>query len=90
MVNNNSGDFGKLASNLLSSSKAQKISSKQDDIMKLANSAEGKKVSQIVDGKDLVQAMEKGDVSVMQNAIKNIMKTEEGARLVQQIDKMMK
>jgi len=91
MANQNSGgDFGKLADSLLDNSKIQKISSKQSDIEKLANSAEGKKVSELVDKKSLVQAIEKGDASVMQNAIKNIMKTEEGARLVQQINEMMK
>ena len=85
-------DIEKMGSNLMGASKAERLSSKKDEIKKLADTQDAQKVMEIVD-KDsslITKAMKDGDVSSLKGALNNILKTEEGTRLVKKINDMMK
>ena len=85
-------DMDKMSSSLMGASKAEKLSSKKDEINKLADTQDAKKVKDIVD-KDsalITKAMKDGDISSLKGALNNIIKTEEGARLVKKINELMK
>ena len=86
-----STDFEKLANDFMNSNKGEKIMSKADEIKKIAKSNDGKKVMKMMGNtNDLKAAMEKGDTETLQNVIKNVMSTEEGARLAQQLSDLLK
>lgn len=84
-------DIDKMGS-LMGASKAEKLSSKKGEIEKLADTQDAQKVKEIVDKDSAVitKAMKDGDVSSLKGALNNILKTEEGARLVKKINDMMK
>lgn len=85
-------DMDKLAGDLMASSTAEKLASKKGVIQKLAETKDAQKVQKLVekDSAAITQAMKKGDVASLKGALGNILKTEEGARLIKQINEMMK
>lgn len=86
-----STDFEKLASEFMKSKDSSKIMSKADEIKKIATSNDGQKVMKMMGNTDkLKAAMEKGDTDTLQNVIKNVLSTEEGARLAQQLSELLK
>ena len=67
------------------------LSSKKDELEKLANSAEGQKVKAMMDPDGSIQAAyEKGDMESVRRAVTGILKTEEGARLAKQLSDLFK
>ncbi|MGE4485278.1 MAG: hypothetical protein AB7C97_09245 [Oscillospiraceae bacterium] len=67
------------------------LSSKKDELEKLANSADGQKVKSMMDpGGRIQSAYEQGDMETVRRAVTDIMKTEEGARLAKQLSDLLK
>ncbi len=85
-------DLGKMANDLLNSSEGAKLSEKKDDIEKLINSREGQNVKNMLSGNEanLKAAFANGDMSTLQQALAEVLKTEDGAKLAQQIQNLMK
>lgn len=85
-------DLGKLAGNFLNDEQAKKLSSKESDLMGLANTADGKKIRAIAekDSANLEKAVQTGDLAGLQSTLKNILSTEEGVRLAKTLNDMMK
>lgn len=84
-------DFNKAANDLLNTPAGSKLSGKQDELNKLIDSPEGQKVKDMLSGEEtnVMAALEKGDVASLKKTLSNILKTEEGARLAEQLRKMM-
>lgn len=86
-----STQFEKLAGEFMSNAKGSKLQSKADEIKKIATSSDGQKVMKMMGNtEDLKAAMEKGDTETLQNVIKKVMSTEEGARLARQLSELLK
>ena len=86
-MKNNHNNF---SSDLLNTPQCKKIMDKKNDIEKLANSSDGQKVREILNGSgDLMSAAKNGDMATLQNTLKNILNTEEGTRLAKKISDMM-
>lgn len=85
-------DINKAASDFLKTPAGAKLSGKQDEINKLIDSPEGQKVKNMLSGNEanVMSALERGDTAVLKQTLSNILKTEEGARLTEQLLKMMK
>ena len=80
-----------IARQLLSNSDSQKISSKKKELSALASSSDGQNVKNMLDGKvDIEKALAKGDVDSIKKAISEIMATESGARLINNLGQIMK
>jgi len=76
-------DISKLASN-------DKIRGKEQELKKLADSKDGERIKQMVDGDALQKALDEGDTAALQSTISNVLKTEEGARLLSQLEQLFK
>jgi hypothetical protein len=76
-------DINKLLGNLQQPGKA-------DVLKKAAASSDGKRLSQMIDGKEAEAAVKSGDMEAMQNILKKVLSTDEGKRLAKQLDEMMK
>ena len=83
-------DFKKIADELLKTPAGSKL--KKDEVNKLLDSSDGQKVKQMLErgDADLLGAVRKGDMDTLKTALAGILKTQEGARLADQIMKMMK
>ena len=68
----------------------EKVRGKEDRIKKLAESADGEKIKSMVDGDRLKAAFEKGDTKTVQDTLKTVLATDEGARLLKQLEEMFK
>ena len=76
-------DISKLASN-------EKIRGKEQKLKKLADSKDGEKIKQMVDGDALQKALDEGDTAALQSTISKVLKTDEGARLLSQLEQLFK
>ena len=76
-------DISKFTSN-------EKIKGKERELEKLANSADGEKIKQMVDGDALQKALDAGDTAALQSTIAQVLKTDEGARLLTQLEQLFK
>ena len=85
-----STDFQKLASDLIQGKGGGQLAGKTDAIKKLADSADGKRVSAMMEGSDAVRrAVERGDADAMKKLIGNVLATEEGARLAKRLSSLL-
>jgi|GEM_PF-3586533 len=75
---------------LFKNADAQKIAAKRPELEQLANSADGKKVRELLGGDNIEKAARSGDISSIATAIQTALKTEEGARLANQLRELMK
>ena len=85
-------DMNQLAFNLINSKTGGKLSAKNSELEKLANSEDGQKVKANLEkqGVDIAAAIENGDVATLQNALSQLLSTKEGTKLANQISKIMK
>lgn len=85
-------DLNKAADDFLSTPAGAKLSGKKDELKKLVNSADGQKVKSMLSGNeaDVMAAIENGDLAVLQKTLSQILKTEEGSRIADQLMKMMR
>lgn len=84
-------DFNKVANDFLKTDAGSKLSGKKEEIGKLIDSPEGQTVKNMLSGEEgnIMAALENGDTAVLKNALSNILKTEEGSRLAEQLMNMM-
>ena len=70
----------------------QVITSKAEDLGRIAGSSDGQKVKAIMaqDADKLKQAVQVGDMGTLKQTFDHLMQTQEGARLIGEIQKMMK
>ena len=70
---------------------AQLAAQKSEDFSTLVNSEDGQKVKTMMEGKEdaLKKAFLSGDTSDLKSTFQELMQTEEGARMIQQIQGMM-
>jgi hypothetical protein len=84
-------DFNKTANEFLNSPAGAKLSGKKDELNQLINSPEGQNVKNMLNQDEgaLMTALEKGDMAVLKKALTNILKTEDGSKIAEQVMKMM-
>jgi phage baseplate assembly protein W len=84
-------DFNKAAGDLLNTPAGAKLTGKQEELNKLIDSPEAQKVKDMLSGDEanVKAAIENGDMAVLKKTLSNILKTEEGSRLAEQLLKMM-
>lgn len=84
-------DFDKAANNFLNSPAGASLSGKKEELSKLIDSADGQKIKSMLDGdNNVLTAVQQGDLDALKKTMASILKTEEGARIVNQIMDMMK
>ena len=71
-------DFDKMSRELLKGGKA-------DELNKVVNSAEGKKISGMVDGNALKKAVAEGDIGTINRILGQFLSTDEGKALAKKI-----
>ena len=82
-------DLQKAAEKFLSGEDGKKIAGKKGEIERLAASRDGEQVRAQLQRNGFEDAVKKGDTEAMKNAISSVLKTEEGARLMRQLQSMM-
>ena len=76
-------DYSKLMEN-------EKIRGRESELKKLADSKDAEKIKAMVDGRKLQKALDEGDTAALQSTITSVLQTEEGARLLSQLEQMFK
>lgn len=85
-----STDYRKLAGSLMSDGSGA-LEKNADAIQKLAESPDGKKVKALIgDEGRLASAVESGDTEALKSMVRSILGTAEGARLAEQLTKLLK
>ncbi len=64
-------------------------SGKAEEIRRLAASEDGQKLGRILDGKAVEQAAKSGDAEALRGMLGQVLRTEEGKRLAESIQKLM-
>ncbi len=64
-------------------------SGKSDKLRQLADSADGKAVSRMVDAEKIGKAAKSGDMAALQDILRGVLSTEEGKRLAENLKKAM-
>lgn len=64
-------------------------SGKSDKLRQLADSADGKAVSRMVDAEEIGKAAKSGDMAALQDILRGVLSTEEGKRLAENLKKAM-
>lgn len=62
---------------------------KTGELKKLADSADGKRLGQMLDANAIRQAAQSGDQKAIQNMLGSVLATKEGKRLAEQLKKLM-
>ena len=75
-------DLEKLGAELNKSGKGEKLKS-------IADSAEGKAISRMVDSARVEQAAKSGDTAVLRDILSQVLSTDEGKRLAEKLKKAM-
>ena len=84
-------ELEKMAGDLLNGEKAEVLKQNEKELRKLALSSDGKKVRSLMgDEKKLAEALEKGDTETLKNLMTQVLNTEEGNRLAQQLKELMR
>lgn len=83
--------FQQAANDLLSGKNGEKINARKNDIQRIAESADGLKVKEMLSKNfDLEGALERGDMESVKSAITSIMSTDSGARLAKSLGDILK
>ena len=82
-------ELQKAAEKFLSGADGKKIAGKKGEIERLAASRDGERVKAQLQNRGFEEAVKSGDTEAMKNAISSVLKTEEGARLMRQLQNMM-
>lgn len=64
-------------------------SGKSDKLRQLADSADGKAVSRMVDAEEIGKAAKSGNMAALQDILRGVLYTEEGKRLAENLKKAM-
>lgn len=68
----------------------EKIRGKESQLKKLADSRDAEKIKGMVDTAKLQKALDDGDTDALQKTVSSVLQTQEGARLLAQIEQMFK
>ena len=63
---------------------------KTDDLKRLAESADGQKLGQMIDARAVEQAARSGDAAALSALLRSVLSTEEGRRLARQAENLLK
>ena len=63
---------------------------KTDDLKRLAESADGQKLGQMIDARAVEQAARSGDAAALSALLRSVLSTEEGKRLARQAENLLK
>jgi len=87
-----SNDLGNAAKAFLQSPAGEKLGGKRDEFTRLLATPDAQKVQKMMSGKteSLKSAFKNGDMETVTSALDELLKTEEGARLVENLRNMMK
>jgi hypothetical protein len=85
-------NFNKVSNDFLNTPAGAILSGKKEELGKLIDSPEGRKVKDLLSGDEanVLAAIENGDMAVLKKTLSSILMTEEGSRLAEQLLKMMK
>ncbi len=64
-------------------------SGKSDELRKLADSADGRAISRMVDAEKVGRAAKDGDMAALQDILRGVLSTDEGKRLAESLKKAM-
>ena len=64
-------------------------SGKANELRSLAESPEGKRISEMLDAKAVEQAAKSGDTAALQEILRKVLSTEDGKSLAQKLSSMM-
>ena len=82
-------DISALAQQMLGKQGSKVVASKSSELERLANSADGKKVKQMLDSNGGIEnAISSGDTQSLKKALNSVLKTKEGMRLASQLSDM--
>ena len=62
---------------------------KTEGLRALADSADGRKLGSMIDGEEAERALRSGDSAALQQLLRNVLGTDEGRRLVTQLQGLM-
>ena len=62
---------------------------KAGEIKRIAQSADGQRLSQMIDPTEIEQAAKNGDSAALQSMLSRVLSTDEGKRLAESVKKMM-
>ena len=84
-------ELEKMAGDLLKGDRAEALKQNAKEIRKLAQSTDGKKVRSLMgDEQKVAEALEKGDTETLKKLMTQVLSTEEGSRLAQQLMGLMR
>lgn len=63
---------------------------KTGDLKRLAESADGRKLGQMIDARAVEQAARSGDAAALSALLRSVLSTEEGRRLARQAENLLK
>ena len=82
-------ELDRLSRDFLSGSEGKKISGKKADIERIAASADGERVRTMLEAGGFEDAVRRGDANALRASLEQVMKTESGARLVENLKALM-
>ena len=83
-------NYEKIAADLMKGKSNPALSSKSSAIKQLAGSKDAQKVRSLLGDEAAVKrAMESGDAAALQSIVKSVLSSQEGARLVAELAKML-
>jgi phage baseplate assembly protein W len=83
-------DIKKAAEQFLSTEQGQRVAAKRGELEKLASGADGKKMQQLLGTDKAQKAAAAGDMKTLTELLQGALKTEEGARIVKQLQNLIK
>lgn len=84
-----SDNFNKAAEKFMETEDGRKISGKKKELEALADTRDGRQVKAMLQKGNLEEALSSGDTDKVKQTISNVLQTESGARLMEQLRKMM-
>ena len=82
-------DLKEAAKEFMSSESGKRLAGKRGDIERLAASSDGQKIKAMLQENGIETALERGDTDAVKSALGNILKTDEGARMMSALQNML-
>lgn len=82
-------NLDKIAEEFISSDSGKRFAGKKGDIQKLASSSDGQRVKAMLQGGGIENALERGDMDTVKSTLENVLKTDEGARIMSALQNML-
>ena len=84
-------DLNRQIKNLMDTPSGKKLSEKQGDLQKMADSPDGVKVKEMLNSSvNMEEALKSGNMDALKAALGKVLQTEEGQRLAKNLSSMMK